>query len=952
MLKKIILISLLILAILTAVLFYLNKVFLPTRFKDILVERISKQIGRNVSVGSLHYFPFKGFAIRNITISEQTSSKEEFLTIDEASVGLLVLPLLAQKKIVIPSMVIKNPVLRITKERNSKWNFDDLLPSNKTSEKQKTISAYVASIKIINGIAIFSDKTLARDPIETIKNINISASLSLPKNIKANIRIMPFEKNQLKLIADLNHDLVSNDFLITLNIEKLSLLKFATYINTDSVVFENSFINLAAFDITRRNKKILGKGDIIFGETKIKIQNNAQLVFAPSLSVQQLLVENDILTLNAKLRSDKNSLKINSDKMSWENLTYTFTAKKQNQKNEASGNLTASALLIKKEGSTISSDAINGTASLSYINRALDAKGVFKTQNFNVAIDQDKKLFGNPDIKITLEFNPKEKEPHLKYDGLLSFSSGTLSGIQVIEKIENIVGKINLKKNEISSKSVTALAQGVPVEFSGNLTNFQKPFLDIKGSLPNVNLMNFNKILSKTYPDKQLDLKGNAKIDFHYKGNLHSIENSSIICSALLKNAAIKAKILPIPIVDISGNISYNVKNLLTSHFLPDQATWKNLQATFQEKKYLLNGSLQFNSLEATLSMDALKASTQISFMNDRLKINSLKSQYKDSSLEWQGEILYPQDQKWKVDVAANGNLRLEHLSELIPPFKEKTKNFNPHGLCAVKINFAGDPVDWKNWSLFLKINSDKILLKGYRLNNVLFKFTQRDSYINECSLASVVYDGNFSAQASVDLSKKELPYKLDINFQNINIEKLKDDSTLKNKDISGFATGSYIGVGPLPDIHLSRGEGSLSVKNGELLHLDLLKGLGKLLFVPEYKNITFESAKGNFEIKNEKVFVKDGLLNGNQMELSCNGTVDFNGDLDLDIISRFDKGIIKSSKSFKKAIAAILTQADDFLTVKLTGTIKEPKYYIAPSPLNILRKTKDLILDSIPNIF
>ncbi len=183
-----------------------------------------------------------------------------------------------------------------------------------------------------------------------------------------------------------------------------------------------------------------------------------------------------------------------------------------------------------------------------------------------------------------------------------------------------------------------------------------------------------------------------------------------------------------------------------------------------------------------------------------------------------------------------------------------------------------------------------------------------------------------------------------------MSLEKLKNDSPLKDKELAGLISGAYEGTGPLSNLRLSQGNGNLSVKEGKLWRFDVFDGLAQLLFVPEKQNIALDSAEGNFSVLNEKVMIRDGVVKGNQVALTCNGNITFNGDLDLDVSAEFDEGTIKGSQSVQKSIAAVLSQGGNFLTVKITGTIQKPQY--VPKGMDVLRKTKDLIFDALPNIF
>ncbi|MCX5680759.1 MAG: AsmA family protein [Candidatus Omnitrophica bacterium] len=187
--KKPILILLLLFTIMTGALVYLNNVFLPITLKEIICRELSKTLNRNVTVESLYYIPLKGLIFRNVAIQERLPQTEKILSVKEIAVSVFYLPFFAKQKIIIPSLILDNPTLMLSFERTGTWNIQDLLTlpdsSNTPKDKEKNpLSFCLTGLTIVNGTVIIFDKNIAREPIETIDNINIRASLSLPQNMK------------------------------------------------------------------------------------------------------------------------------------------------------------------------------------------------------------------------------------------------------------------------------------------------------------------------------------------------------------------------------------------------------------------------------------------------------------------------------------------------------------------------------------------------------------------------------------------------------------------------------------------------------------------------------------------------------------------------------------------------------------------------------------------------
>ena len=951
--KKIVLIFLLILTFLIGLLTYVNNVFLPIKLKEIIVHEASKKLNRPVAIESLYYVPLKGLVFKNVVIRDKAPQTEKIFSAQEISVSIFYIPLIFQKKVIIPSLVIDDPFVMISRERTGLWNFQDLFtpPERKTSSP--SLSAYIAGLTINNGTLVFFDKNISRDAIEKIEHINIHASLALPQNMKATIKIFPRGVGALKVFADLNYDFISQDFLCQLRAENLLLEKFSGYINHPDLVLQKAKMSVAALDLAQRAGKISGHGEFVFSAVQLKIQEKKAITLSPTISVSEIDIQNDQWRIKGRADIKQGQCALENDTLFSADILYDFAATYADKKITAEGNISSLNATGKSAKNLNFSLQPQGKLSFSFANNIMEIKTQLKLANTQITFKPNAQFTDSPNFDFSLTHDPAGKTTPLTYSMTLSFANGKIINLPVVKTVENISGKISLAPNKFSGESLTALVSQTPLSFSGTIENFQDPYLNISFGAKDLDLASWKGLANQYLPANDIDVQGISTFNIKYKGKVKKLAGSSVNCTISLKNAAFKNTALKEGITGISGDIAYVVASLNPSHYLPDDGSWKDIKLTFQDKTYILNGSLKFNNLDTTVKRDDLTLTLNSKLFPDRLKIIALNAQYKESKASVQGEVFYPKDNnESKINVELGGSLALENLSDLVPALKEKLTSASPQGTCAINGLFTGTPTQWRDWSLAFTLKSDRVRLYGYTLGQVLIKYDQRDRFINNLSLSSSLYDGLLTAQGSSDLSINEMPYKIIFNIKDVNFAKLKDDTPLKDKDIAGMLTATYSGTGPLADLLLSQGQGSLSIKNGKLWQFDVLKGLAQLLFVPGKENITLDSAEGNFSVVSQKVLVKDALVKGNQVELSCNGMVNFKGELDFDIVSRFAEGVIRSSDSLQKTIAAFLSQAEDFLTVKITGTLKEPKYKVIPRPLNVIQKTKDFIFDALPNIF
>ncbi|MCX5680760.1 MAG: DUF748 domain-containing protein [Candidatus Omnitrophica bacterium] len=692
---------------------------------------------------------------------------------------------------------------------------------------------------------------------------------------------------------------------------------------------------------------------MLFDQIKMQVQDKTTITGFPSLALKEITLVDNILTAKGVFDITKGEFIFENDKKIKANISYNFIASQNEGKIVAEGKLNAPDLAGQFGPDITFTAQPQGKARIVYYDGLIEAQARLNIQDTKINLKPDTQILGDPVAELSLIINPQgEKDAQFSYLGAISLAEGQALNLPYVKTAENISGNISFNPDKIIINSLSGVVNQAPMTLSGSIENFKNPLVAISLSANNVDLAAWKPFLNQYFKHGDMDAKGTASLKLKYKGKSGKLAGSLVNCSLSLKDAAFKGAFLKDGFFNISGECFYAAQHFDASYFLPDKATWNNLRLTYQDKDYVLNGSLQYNNLSTNINQGDLSLAAEAKIFPDRINILNLTGQYKNSQISSQGEIVYPRNKEnMKINIkATTPGLYLEDLPEIIPALKEKLKDASLKGLCKGNILFAGDPTQWRDWALVISLSSDEVSLYNYKMNKVLLKYAQRDRFINECALSSIFYDGTIALQGSSDLSTNEMPYKLNVDIKNVDFSKLKDDSPFKDKDLAGFVSGTYTGIGPLSNLRLSQGNGNLSIKNGKLWHFDVLDGLAKLLFVPEKQNIALDSAEGNFSVLNQKVIIKDGLVRGNQVELSCNGNITFNGDLDLDIVARFGEGIIKSSQSLQKTIAALLSRGEDFLTVKVTGTIKETKYI--PKGMNVIQKTKELILDALPNIF
>ncbi|MBI3617937.1 MAG: AsmA family protein, partial [Candidatus Omnitrophica bacterium] len=176
--------------------FYIQNIFLPVQFKRFVIARAQEYLQRNVTIDEIHFSPLRGFIVRNVTVYQKDDPERVFLQADEVSFHVLLAPVFQKKIILIPSMRVSGPFAQIVREDTNRWNFSDLLATEKSPSPRPEAprgegtsgksSWTLAPRKIIvkNGEIAYTDQTVPGNFHEVINGIELDARFSLNKIVR------------------------------------------------------------------------------------------------------------------------------------------------------------------------------------------------------------------------------------------------------------------------------------------------------------------------------------------------------------------------------------------------------------------------------------------------------------------------------------------------------------------------------------------------------------------------------------------------------------------------------------------------------------------------------------------------------------------------------------------------------------------------------------------------
>lgn len=190
MLKRILIVVLILFLFAGAGIVYLNNVILPKKVKSLIIDAIEEQTNKKVGLESVSINIFKGLVLRNLKIYDE---QETYISLKEADCTVLFLPVF-KKKVIIPTMVLRSPVISLVRRQDFAFNIEDLFPKKSTAQDSQALassqpaknglSIFIYWVKIKDGIIHFQDSTFKEPFTKTIENFNLTAFLSLPASVK------------------------------------------------------------------------------------------------------------------------------------------------------------------------------------------------------------------------------------------------------------------------------------------------------------------------------------------------------------------------------------------------------------------------------------------------------------------------------------------------------------------------------------------------------------------------------------------------------------------------------------------------------------------------------------------------------------------------------------------------------------------------------------------------
>ena len=661
---------------------YINKVFLPVKLKEIIETRSEEFLDRKVSFGKIDYHFFQGLIIENLTIYQKEDPSSPFVHFDQARLNVLITPILSEKKIIIPSLIIMRPYVHVIHQDPTTWNFSDLLSKRRPTAAKSRFNVFLGGITIEGGQLELTDKaTEAGTAVnEKFENINLKANLSVKSGIKFQAGIQG--PANAALAASGEFDLVHRGLDAQINIQKFDPFKYVKmFTTTPKFIHRTGTIDAADLKIKINDTNIEARGNISLANADVTIQTTRTIQLQGSTITAtdlKLSRKNNVTQITADLIMKDGNVTLDNDK-------------------SFAGNVTAPDLEVLLD------------------EKRTDLKGRVDIQNARFVLGPDRVITGDLSSK-RLTFKRKETVFTVQGDLLAPNANVHWNPSQ------------DLKGNFSSSQIAVKSTDGA-IEANGSFDVQDADFVigktAIKGNLKAGEItLTFN-------PDKDLNIKTaflleNSQINLYgdkkISGTIQAEDTSISLANEKLTAAGlfqIKDGYLSLPQErEFRGNptIEFNVARALNSE----------APSLYSGSMTVENGTLKGLPKVGTVE----QVNGTISFANDKIKSESLQLRALDTDISLAGSLQDFQTPQVNVE-AAMSNVNMDKIRPYFTELLAKYK-VSPAGRADLKIHYQGVIDDPKQAQISFSANLKQATLTGEKLPAPITHISGKVNYSKE----------------------------------------------------------------------------------------------------------------------------------------------------------------------------------------------------------------------------
>ncbi|MCA9400653.1 MAG: AsmA family protein [Candidatus Omnitrophica bacterium] len=981
--------------------FYVNNFLFPVKLKSLCEEKASAFLNREVTISSLNFSLVKGFLLREVRIAERNSPYQKFVTIDEISFMVLLIPLYKEKQVIIPQLEISEPEMHLVRQEQSTWNFSDI-QQNIQSSPQNHKPPIIRKLIIKQAAIHYYDNRFNPQFHESFSPINLSAELTLSQSIQFNFD-SKWNSRRSSLNLDGEYHLSKKQLDARLEANQIALSEYLPLLipqdggqSLNSGFLSSANIEIVAHEeITAKGTASVQnldfslkdtfavKGNYQFDQIELS-RKNSQFSLSGVIDSKYAEFTMNGMTLKGDLFSRIQTLQTDGvGKISLMGNLQTENLKFKTPDNfQFKGYLSAQNIdLALHDGVMTVSGKIRSDQSEITFQDTLKFKGTFSNERFTYEQSADALSFST-DLNVA--------QTDLMINSATSISGNwKTSGLAFRRNADGIKvqGDLSGENAHIKNKDIQ-IVDNPKILFNGHYSNNTEAWkydgtVDLfEASVSGIPELNYldqmtGKIVFKTdtLETKSLALQYN-QMPFVLSGSLTSFTKPYVNfqLSSPEANLGVLSKLIPESLVkdypfEIQGQSS-----LALSYQGPlDPFDVESLNAKLELKQTFA----ELKKWDKTIE----NISGNISYAKDLLTWSNLNLHYLNKSYTLNGQLENFARPLIHTSLAFD-DIKLNSQIRLIPKALRIEQFTGRINQSAINITGQADLEDMSNPYLDLAGTFEM------NISDLRSLSPQMSEPIESLKLASLLkgemtYQGTIldwkAARVNIQASTEE--FKADkIRLSNNTLRYNQNNNRVESLNVQSSVYGGELYLSANADLldpqipfdaklnvenmDISRLKNDLDVRQkfaglfnlntefrGKIFQVDQLKGAGSFhvvdgyfgQLIPQINKAVFTAASGDFNLGGDRLMTENTLIRSDTIDLKTTGWINFRKELSLEIIPTLGNISVTRDKNVSIDPTQLLKQA---ISVHITGTFDKPVKKVTRKPLKILENTTGVVKD------
>ncbi len=870
--------------------------FLPDLVRRKIVAGLTEATRRRVTCGTINLVWWRGIVIRDLRVYDKTDAEKTILCVDEASAAFLLLPWGKERKLLIPSLQIYGTRLDLVRGPDGMLNVQDIID-------RRRASAAGGIRPVVKNLTITDSEIVLRDETRTP-----------PTTTMVRLAEGRARASWNKLFIDAKAE-----------------------VSLDGIPVPVACHGNYAYKEKRWDVRLTG-ADI---DPKPFLPRLPALPFTwKGGLIRELRVDAGLQegTLTVKPRLVLDGVAAAKEKIELENVVMAAEAAYEARLSDWMTGRLGGRCIVKTGDFHISEPAkadgrlTDCQGAFTWQDRRLEATFTGTAVTPHVVIRDTILKDVRADIQTRIVKAPSADEtpstPILTTKAGLSAAEAV--GVPRVDTAQDITVEVAYESGVFTFQEGKATVLGHPIKGEGHIRD-KRLEASIAGTFP---LADVTRFLSQEVPWPGHEISGTADAVITFERTFETQEATRIAGEAVIHDIWLNLKQLDKTLSAETGTVQFDIPSQMVQ--------WESDDIFYDNASYACLGtitdfsaphiSLDIKGPNLSLRADAAYCAPQVTF-------NDCSGRWHDSVFRFKGTW---DKAEGTVDVKGEAVVQLEDLGQLPETAPPVLKKIAGQGPCRVTASLKGPLKKPALWTLRADATSDAVRLAGYYIRDIAVAYEQagRQGLIRDAAFTA--YEGTGLIRGRLDLTQTPPAFALRGAIDGLDLERFKVDTPLRGRTFFGTLSLNVSTQGTIGDPKSITGGGHLTITNGNIWEFNPLRGLGSFLFVPHFSNIVFTTAEGDYYLREGSIETSNLTLKGRELDLLIEGKVGFGGEIDALVYTQAPLGPGEKIKVFALADQA-LTRTGNLTAIKITGTVKEPKYRLQNIGSNIIKKVTDL---------